>query len=549
MTTARGADEDRRTLWGYFHAFGPAPEWDELPRWPPDVFTLANLVLDHTESYRFAVAPPSRRRWPPFPDWSERVRAAAVSWRDAVASGDGPLPSLLVDCWATVTRRRDAPLTAIRSGAAWELTSALLTLHAIADEACAGIGSFGGRVARSAFEERAWTMLQSHGSLARLSPTRVRIVPKTHFSVEGITIRSLSRHLALCYESVEVRYRATEASPADRGTYTILLVPWPLSVTAQSFRPAPLALIDNMDPEHFRFFEFAPAASPDAEFLDALLHAAAGDGDEADAVVFPEGALRPEAVAGLEEVLARHGVSLLIAGAAQPPSSTAFGRNYLHIGVRTGDGWNRYEQDKHHRWCLDERQIRQYHLSRTLRPTTRWWEAIDICARTLHVIDVGAGVTAAPLVCEDLGRLDEVADLVRRIGPSLVVAVLLDGPQLLSRWSSRYASVIADDPGSVVLTLTSLGMVTRCRPPGTGPSRVVAHWKDRVHGTREIALAPGATGVLLTTAVEGATLWTADGRRHPETPRLRLVGVRQLRGAARPSRRSAGARPLEVIRG
>ena len=83
--------------------------------------------------------------------------------------------------------------------------------------------------------------------------------------------------------------------------------------------------------------------------------------------------------------------------------------NYLHFGVATSTGWKRYEQDKHHRWCLDDRQIRQYHLTRSLEPKRLWWEAIDISERTLHVIDVGGGITTVPLVCEDLARLDEVA--------------------------------------------------------------------------------------------------------------------------------------------
>ena len=39
---------------------------------------------------------------------------------------------------------------------------------------------------------------------------RVRIVPKTNFSPRGITIRSLSRYLGLCYESVRVRWRSSE---------------------------------------------------------------------------------------------------------------------------------------------------------------------------------------------------------------------------------------------------------------------------------------------------------------------------------------------------
>lgn len=59
----------------YFDAFAPAPDWDELVSWPPDVFALANLVLDHTGGYRFVVAPPANAGWPPLPDWAGRVRS------------------------------------------------------------------------------------------------------------------------------------------------------------------------------------------------------------------------------------------------------------------------------------------------------------------------------------------------------------------------------------------------------------------------------------------------------------------------------------------
>jgi 5-methylcytosine-specific restriction enzyme A len=52
---------------------------------------------------------------------------------------------------------------------------------------------------------------------------------------------------------------------------------------------------------------------------------------------------------------------------------------------------------------------------------------------------------------------------MRSVGPNLVVALLMDGPQLTARWPARYASVLADDPGSSVLTLTSLGMCLRSR--------------------------------------------------------------------------------------
>lgn len=517
------------TIASYFDAFAPAPAWDELLRWPPDVFALSNLVLDHTEAYRFVVAPPAGKRWPPVPDWTSEVTHAALEWRDAAGGDDATPPPLVRRCWETVTRNRDLSLGKIKRGAGWRTITALLTLHAVADEACAGVVSSAGRDTAPAFEARAWEMLQSHGSLARLSPTRVRIVPKTHFSGLGITIRSLSRYLALCYESVEVKWRSIGPGPAaERSDHTILLVPWPLSVSASDFHRVPASALDNMDLDRFGFFEFDPEPL-DLELVDSLLDAAVARHGCVDAVVFPEAALLPEAIAELEDTVTRHGVSVLMGGVRQAPAANGPGRNYLHFGIRTEDGWRRYEQDKHHRWCLDDRQIRQYHLTRSLGPTKLWWEAIGIRERVLHVIDAGRGMTTAPLICEDLARLDEVADLVRRIGPSLVVALLLDGPQLASRWPGRYASVIADDPGSAVLTLTSFGMAVRSRPPGKRPSRVVAHWNGGPGALCAIELARGAQAVLLRTTVEETTHWTADGRCHHAVPRLSLTGVEQLR--------------------
>jgi hypothetical protein len=211
------------------------------------------------------------------------------------------------------------------------------------------------------------------------------------------------------------------------------------------------------------------------------------------------------------------------------PSSSSFGRNYVHFSVHGEEGWQGTDQDKHHRWCLDARQIHQYHLSRVLDPKKLWWEAIDIGARAVQVVDVGGGTTAVPLVCEDLARMDEVADVLRRIGPSMVIALLLDGPQLATRWPCRYASVLADEPGSSVLTLTSIGMAMRCRPPGLAASRSVALWNDRSGGLHEIELAPGAQAVMVSATERTTTLWTADGRRHGRVPDLVLSDVHQLR--------------------
>lgn len=519
---------------GYCDAFAPMPSWDTVPGWPPDVFAVSNLVLDHTEAYRFVVAPPSGRRWPPARDWNQHVADAAQRWSESWP--DGAPPPLVRDCWEVVKRSRDVPLAQVAGGEAWKLCEALLTLHAAADEACAGL-SIGRHELQRPFERRAWALLERQGSLAHFAPRRIRVVPKTHFANRGISIRSLSRYVALSYESVNVCWtRADSAGPpaavsAPDRTYSLLLIPWPLSVRASDFQPVTMPL-GNMDPEVFGFFEFRPAAIADLELVGLLVEAARSATGRVDAVLLPEAALDADEVVALEAVLARHGVGVVVTGVREPPAKDGFGRNYLHFGVRTGKGWDHHEQDKHHRWCLDAGQIQQYHLASSLDPRKSWWEAVDIRARKLHVIDLGGGVTAAPLVCEDLARMDEVADVLRRIGPTLVIALLLDGPQLASRWPYRYASVLADEPGSAVLTLTSYGMASRAVPAGMRRSRVVALWNTVADGLHEIELAPGAQAISLIGGVRAKTVWTADGRRHQQVPDVVLAGVHQLRAGA-----------------
>jgi hypothetical protein len=94
-----------------------------------------------------------------------------------------------------------------------------------------------------------------------------------------------------------------------------------------------------------------------------------------------------------------------------------------------------------------------------------------------------AELTLISLVCEDLAQHDDIAQLVRAVGPTVVLAFLLDGPQLTTRWSARYASVLADDPGSAVLTLSSYGMAQRSRPHRRDASPIVALWRDHARGS------------------------------------------------------------------
>jgi hypothetical protein len=104
----------------------------------------------------------------------------------------------------------------------------------------------------------------------------------------------------------------------------------------------------------------------------------------------------------------------------------------------------------------------------------------------------------------------------------------MDGPQVKSRWSGRYASILSDDPGSSVIALTSLGMVKR--DTTFGLSRVIGLWSEHSgKKLQEIGLAEGAEAVLLILKLGEVNEKTADGRQEREaTSVLRLLDVIQI---------------------
>jgi hypothetical protein len=524
------------TIASYLASFGwPLDPSGSVP-WPADVFAIANLVLDHSGLYRYAVSPPPGQRWPPGSGWGAVVQAAARDWREALSpQGASVAPTEVRRRWDLLLRSADLPLADLRRGADPELGEALLTLHAVADEVHQVL-AVAAADERASFLTRARRLLAERGTLSHLDPDRIRVLPKTQLTTRGLTIRSFSRYLALTYEAVELEWSTVtvgEGNWVEGRDFYMVLVPWPLEVDSSAFRPVAGPL--GMDPDAFGFFSYEPTRSLAPAFLSSLLDAALHEAPRVDAVVLPESAIDRDEIGPLEDLLAERGVPSLVAGTRQPPEGGRMARNYVHLGFLSDHGWVHFEQDKHHRWCLDPAQIRQYHLTRALAPTKQWWEAIELPTRSVQIIDTGGGATLAPLICEDLARLDEVADVLRRIGPSFVMALLLDGPQLSQRWACRYASVLAEDPGCAVLTLSSLGMVRRSRPPGCAPSRAVAMWSEPTSGNTHLELARGASALLTRSTVGSTTAWTADGRRHSVgMPSSVLTGVSQLRPVRRP---------------
>ena len=494
---------------------------DATLEWPADVFALVGTVLSRTHAYRFAVSSPAGRHWPPggAPGWNATVCAAAdrwAAWAEAPAGPEGSLPLLVTDAWAAVREGASATLDDVADGAAWPVCEALLTLLAVSDEACAGVAAVvdPARTVGARYRARADELLARTGSLSRLPTYRLRVLPKVRTPPGGISFRSLSRYLCLRGPSVDVHWHKAPARRSGLGQQlaNVLLMPWPLRIRQRDFQPL-RGSVRRTENEPFGIFEFVPAEAFDLGLVERVLRGALDEVDTVEAVIFPESSVPAGDLEPLEALLGRYGVSMLLAGARETaPAADRLPANWVHIGVQVGGTWAHYRQNKHHRWFLDESQINQYNLAGALHPSVRWWEAMEVPRRALNFLEISEGVTVVAVICEDLARLDEVAELLRDVGPTLVVTILLDGPQLASRWTARYASVLADDPGSAVLTLSAKGMVERSRPVGAPPSSVVAMWKDPTRGLREISLEHGAEGVLISMAATRARRRVADGR-------------------------------------
>ena len=509
----------------------------DLLDWAPDVAALTIVLIERSHAFRFVVSPPSGASWPPAgqPAFAATVGEAATAWRTAM-DDDGQAPEVVRRLWSVIVGQLDTPVADVGAGRPWPLCEAVLMLHAIADEAAAGCtGSGSGPPAGAVHLARAQEMLAHRGTLSRLPADRVRQLPKTRTSSVGMTHRSLSRYAATTTAGIPaVWHRAPlrRSGPALAQHANVMLLPWPLRLRETDFEPVP-GSIRRPEREPFGFFRYTPSEPLDLDLVDQLLVAALDEVDAVDAVVLPEGRLHESEVAAFEAVLARRGVPLLLGGLRIDPMAPGeMPRNGVHVGVLVGDEWWHYRQNKHHRWFLDANQVEQYNIAGALHPSVRWWEEMQIPGRQVHVLELGGGITVAAVVCEDLARLDGVAELLRAVGPTLVITLLLDGPQLASRWTARYAGVLADDPGSAVLTLTAYGMASRSRPHGMPPSGVVSMWKDPSRGMREITLENGAQGVLLKTSMGHAPRYAADSRLPvDDATDLYVTGIHQLRGA------------------
>jgi hypothetical protein len=188
---------------------------DELLEWPPDLLALTEVILERSEAYRFALSPPAGAHWPPasFPAWPDAVTDAARQWTAWAENSDVAIPGLLAQEWTALRARTGAPLSDLAEARDWRLCEALLTLHAIADEACAGLGValYAAGADGVRYRARARELLARTGSLARIPTPLIRVLPRAGTPASGSSARVLSRNAVVQVPGVEARWHKAPA--------------------------------------------------------------------------------------------------------------------------------------------------------------------------------------------------------------------------------------------------------------------------------------------------------------------------------------------------
>lgn len=378
------------------------------------------------------------------------------------------------------------------------------------------------------------------------------VLPKVRTSSVGCTLRSLSHHLCLLPGVGSAKaawtptYERTKSSdPMPAGRLNMLLVPFPYTIPGHAFVPAITEAAGPGEARHGYFdvdqtwLKGNTRREEIVTFVSDLVVAAEKDVGKVDVIVFPELSLDYATFAALEAYVQDRAsnVELLVAGV----SDTLEGRrgNFVSVASFGRSGSKRRfresTREKHHRWKLEASQIIEYGLSGVLSPELAWWENIDLFERQVNFTVFRNRSVLAALICEDLARIDPCQQLVRAVGPNLVVALLMDAPQVGARWPARYATILAEDPGCSVLTLTSRGLMTRQHRIGTHRStgeRTVAMWRDDAN-TRPIQIdCPyDAQAVVLTLVEHQAVDHSLDGRQDLEAKAWRHAGHLPVRVA------------------
>ena len=425
----------------------------------------------------------------------------------------------------------------------------------------------------SAFRNRTGAVTRYY-SLSMANADLLCVTPKSVTAELGCTLRSLSHNLAFVpprglvrckWKSAAVTPVATEATSRtianscddilnNRAAFNLLVVPFPYTVHANDFRAT--SIVEEPDrkwgnfkahPYDFRGETGGRKRAEFIRFLMELVDNARREVGSLNGIVLPELSISARAYQQIKTNIIHPSEDLefMAAGLYERPvirgehlghpenANGYFGAKYdgniaaMYALDRSTNAIRETSHRKHHRWRLNASQIQDYGLGAALDPSLLWWEDIRTVNREVPVFVMHGQWTVTTLICEDLARVDPAQEVLRAIGPNLVVALLMDGAQIRERWPARYATVLGEDPGSAVLTLTSLGLINRVNGLQRYPeSRAIGLWQDKRSGVIPLNLPADAQALVLTLSASRENAVTMDGRGNDATSfALRLSGV------------------------
>lgn len=499
---------------------------DRCPIWPPDIFAVTGTLIERSGCY--TEAGPRRSDPASHRQYLTDIAKLVGDWAGR-PSGLFEVPPKIQALWASVVQTHgNLDITEVISRP--KLVDDLIFLFCAADEACMGMG-WDTQVGRNYFADLALASFvnvakipkgvpqlpYSPNSLCALvPPSAVIVMPKTLTATVGCTIRSLSHHMALLpgISQCSPTWTLTNESEVTNSYKPIrlLVVPFPFNIPADSFSITedPVHLLNGTHTAAYFGLEgkwlkpkgkTLTAAMLFGQLINPLLKQAnAMTATPVTGVVLPECALSDKLATDLAKLLGKTGVSFFTTGVLSKVPSSSKIRNVAKTFVlHKKAAPHLLEQFKHHRWRLDRKQCEEYGLDfHRLSTAEKWWEDIDVSNRQLPFFAVRKNMSMTVLICEDLARNDPAMSVVRAVGPNLVIALLMDGPQLNGRWPSKYATVLGEDPGSGVLSVTCAGMMDRSNENWTGAKRrVVGLWRSEDTPAKEIELPDGHHGVVL----------------------------------------------------
>lgn len=502
--------------------------FDDLIYWPPNIFVLLYTLVERTDKYRVLVSPSNGFSWKKTEQ--EDVKILTQDWKrlleDMYSKQSIPFVSFdIISNFNTIFNQKTLKSCIYQLFDDKNFTRSCFQMLISIDELFSGVNICDYDTSdplqfflflRESLNTLIENKLNTKSNISDCHSKCGIVTFKSSVPQTGLTMNNVTQNLTFIKPTVKPHIVSNKAKSQafNKSSYNILFLPWPKEVSSESFKIAQNDPNMEMN-EYFGFFDYKPNKSIEVKSFLAALKEGIKRVGQIDLIVFPECAMSEQTFIDirndLSTIFKEHAPSLLSGVYANDTEGYSVNSAKLAFINELGT-YQTEEQRKHHRWFLDQNQLRNYNLSGALDPGRKWWEKIKIGRRRLLTVHSNKKVTLCPLICEDLARQEPVAQAVRSVGANLVVSLLLDGPQLGFRWPGKYAAVLSDDPGSSVLSVTALGMTQRATGLGHDPSSDVALWSEPGEGTKTLSLKDGYDGLMLELEVVQHEQWTIDGR-------------------------------------